>query len=108
MEPRQSIPGGSEIESGQVVVKNQTRKEVETSLKIVKTEFASILEKQVKISVVSYDSVLMSHLCKKMFIKTKINFIRIFEKIVKKLTKTLTKSKNCCIINMKKVTNICL
>jgi histidyl-tRNA synthetase len=38
--------GGSEIESGQVVVKNnQTRKEVETSLEIVKTEFASILEK---------------------------------------------------------------
>ena len=38
--------GGSEIESGQVVVKNnQTRKEVETSLEIVTTEFASILEK---------------------------------------------------------------
>ncbi|HEL2056364.1 TPA: histidine--tRNA ligase [Streptococcus suis] len=37
--------GGSEIESGQVVVKNnQTRSQVETSLKILKTNFASILE----------------------------------------------------------------
>ncbi|HEM6137779.1 TPA: histidine--tRNA ligase [Streptococcus suis] len=38
--------GGSEIESGQVVVKNnQTRSQVETSLEILKTDFASILEK---------------------------------------------------------------
>ncbi|WP_392365339.1 His/Gly/Thr/Pro-type tRNA ligase C-terminal domain-containing protein, partial [Streptococcus suis] len=37
--------GGSEIESGQVVVKNnQTRSQVETSLEILKTDFASILE----------------------------------------------------------------
>ncbi|MCK4025058.1 histidine--tRNA ligase [Streptococcus iners] len=38
--------GGSELESGQVVVKNnQTRSQVETSLEILKTDFASILEK---------------------------------------------------------------
>ncbi|HEP1833496.1 TPA: histidine--tRNA ligase [Streptococcus suis] len=38
--------GGSEIESGQVVVKNnQTRSQVETSLEALKTDFASILEK---------------------------------------------------------------
>ncbi|HEL1617599.1 TPA: histidine--tRNA ligase [Streptococcus suis] len=37
--------GGSEIESGQVVVKNnQTRSQVETSLEALKTDFASILE----------------------------------------------------------------
>ncbi|HFU3984781.1 TPA: histidine--tRNA ligase [Streptococcus suis] len=37
--------GGSEIESGQVVVKNnQTRSQVETSLETLKTDFASILE----------------------------------------------------------------
>ncbi|MFI3087035.1 histidine--tRNA ligase [Streptococcus sp. 2022WUSS037] len=36
--------GGSEIESGQVVVKNnQTRSQVETSLEALKTDFASIL-----------------------------------------------------------------
>ncbi|HEM4051611.1 TPA: histidine--tRNA ligase [Streptococcus suis] len=37
--------GGSELESGQVVVKNnQTRSQVETSLEALKTDFASILE----------------------------------------------------------------
>ncbi|HFI0392576.1 TPA: histidine--tRNA ligase [Streptococcus suis] len=37
--------GGSEIESGQVVVKNnQTRSQVETSLEALKTDFASVLE----------------------------------------------------------------
>ena len=37
--------GGSEIESGHVVVKNnRTRSQVETSLEILKTDFASILE----------------------------------------------------------------
>ncbi|HEM5110769.1 TPA: histidine--tRNA ligase [Streptococcus suis] len=37
--------GGSEIESGQVVVKNnQTRSQVETSLEALKTDFTSILE----------------------------------------------------------------
>ncbi|HEL1760706.1 TPA: histidine--tRNA ligase [Streptococcus suis] len=37
--------GGSEIESGQVVVKNnQTRSQVEISLEALKTDFASILE----------------------------------------------------------------
>ncbi|HEM6189435.1 TPA: histidine--tRNA ligase [Streptococcus suis] len=37
--------GGSEIESGQVVVKNnQTRSQVETNLETLKTDFASILE----------------------------------------------------------------
>ncbi len=37
--------GGSEIESGQVVVKNnQTRKQIETSLEAVKTNFDSILD----------------------------------------------------------------
>lgn len=37
--------GGSELESGQVVVKNnQTRSQVETSLEKLKTDFASILE----------------------------------------------------------------
>lgn len=37
--------GGSELESGQVVVKNnQTRSQVETNLETLKTDFASILE----------------------------------------------------------------
>lgn len=37
--------GGSEIETGQVVVKNnQTRSQVETNLETLKTDFASILE----------------------------------------------------------------